>query len=160
MTSLRKLAMSSKALAFITLVSGAFVAGLDAGLVYNSFPKFADRWIPEDILAFSPTLRNITENPTTVQFNHRVLGTLTLGVLTATAIQAQRLPLPPRIKAAALALGCMGWMQVALGVTTLLLYVPVPVAAAHQSGALVTLSLAMWLAHETQMLKVLKKLPK
>lgn len=160
MASLRKFAMSSKALAFITLVSGAFVAGLDAGLVYNSFPKFADRWIPEDILAFSPTLRNITENPTTVQFNHRILGTVTLGVLTATAIKAQRLPLPPRIKAAALALGCMGWMQVALGISTLLLYVPVPVAASHQSGALVTLSLAMWLAHETQMLKVLKKLPK
>merc|ERR1712107_358518 len=70
MAAFRKLVIGSKALAFITLVSGAFVAGLDAGLVYNSFPKFADRWIPEDILAFSPTLRNITENPTTVQFNH------------------------------------------------------------------------------------------
>merc|ERR1719204_2378719 len=74
MAAFRKLVIGSKALAFITLVSGAFVAGLDAGLVYNSFPKFADRWIPEDILAFSPTLRNITENPTTVQFNHRILG--------------------------------------------------------------------------------------
>merc|ERR550517_1719485 len=67
MASFRKLVIGSKALAFITLVSGAFVAGLDAGLVYNSFPKFADRWIPEDILAFSPTLRNITENPSSVQ---------------------------------------------------------------------------------------------
>jgi len=160
MASLRKWAISSKGLAFITLVSGAFVAGLDAGLVYNSFPKFADRWIPEDILEFSPAIRNVTENPTTVQFNHRILGTTTLAVLSATALKAQRLPLPPRVKGAALALGCMGWMQVALGISTLLLYVPVPVAAAHQSGALVTLSLAMWLAHETQMLKVLKKLPK
>ena len=52
---------------------GALVAGLDAGLVYNSFPKFADRWIPSDLLAFSPTLRNFTENPTTVQFDHRIL---------------------------------------------------------------------------------------
>merc|ERR1711972_934086 len=81
MAAFRKLVIGSKALAFITLVSGAFVAGLDAGLVYNSFPKFADRWIPEDILAFSPTLRNITENPTTVQFNHRILGTSTLAAL-------------------------------------------------------------------------------
>lgn len=56
---------------------GALVAGLDAGLVYNSFPKFADRWIPSDLLAFSPTLRNFTENPTTVQFDHRIL----VGVL-------------------------------------------------------------------------------
>jgi len=156
----RKWTMSCKALAFITLVSGAFVAGLDAGLVYNSFPKFADRWIPEDILDHSPVLRNITENPTTVQFNHRILGTTTLAVLSFTAFQAQRLPLPQRMKTAALLMGCMGWMQVALGVTTLLLYVPVPVAAAHQSGALATLSLAMWLSHETQYLKMAKKLVK
>ena len=54
-------------------VSGAFVAGLDAGLVYNSYPKMADKWIPDDIMAFSPKARNITENPTTVQFNHRML---------------------------------------------------------------------------------------
>lgn len=160
LATFRKLAMTSKAFAFITLVSGAFVAGLDAGLVYNSFPKFADRWIPEDIIEQTPILRNITENPTTVQFNHRILGTTTLAVLSATAFQAQRLPLPQRIKTAALLMGCMGWMQVALGITTLLLYVPVPVAAAHQSGALATLSLAMWVSHESQYLKLAKKLAK
>ena len=89
LAQLRKMVISSKALVFLTLVSGAvycltncnfsclnlitgaFVAGLDAGLVYNSFPKFADRWIPEDLLTFSPLLRNITENPTCVQFDHR-----------------------------------------------------------------------------------------
>lgn len=53
--------------------SGAFVAGLDAGLVYNSFPKMGERWIPDDLLAFSPVLKNFFENPTTVQFDHRVL---------------------------------------------------------------------------------------
>ena len=57
-------------------------------------------------------------------------------------------------------LGFMGWMQVAMGITTLLLYVPVPVAAAHQSGALATLSLAMWVSHETKYLKLAKKLAK
>ena len=54
-------------------VSGAFVAGLDAGLVYNSFPKMGERWLPDDLLAFSPTLKNFFENPTTVQFDHRIL---------------------------------------------------------------------------------------
>ena len=187
MASFRKLVIGSKALAFITLVSGAFVAGLDAGLVYNSFPKFADRWIPEDILAFSPALRNITENPTTVQFNHRILGTSTLAALLLVATRAQSLPLPPHLKMTALALGGMGCLQVAMGITTLLLYVPVPVAAAHQSGALVsknihisspelsaalvlidliscslqaTLSLAMWLAHEMRLAKLVKHIPK
>merc|ERR1719219_1297712 len=161
LAQLRKMVISSKALVFLTLVSGAFVAGLDAGLVYNSFPKFADRWIPEDLLTFFPMLRNITENPTCVQFDHRVLGILSLSVITATAAKALRTPgLPPHIRTAALVLGAAGWMQVCLGITTLLLYVPVPVAALHQSGALATLSVAMWTAHDMKLMKIINKIPK
>jgi len=161
LAQLRKMVISSKALVFLTLVSGAFVAGLDAGLVYNSFPKFADRWIPEDLLTFSPLLRNITENPTCVQFDHRVLGILSLSLITATAAKALRTPgLPPHIRTAALVLGAAGWMQVCLGITTLLLYVPVPVAALHQSGALATLSVAMWTAHDMKFMKIISKIPK
>lgn len=52
---------------------GAFVAGLDAGLVYNSFPKFADRWIPDDLMVMSPKIKNFFENATTVQFDHRIM---------------------------------------------------------------------------------------
>ena len=54
-------------------LKGAFVAGLDAGLVYNSFPKMAGEWVPEDILLMSPRIKNFFENPTTVQFDHRIL---------------------------------------------------------------------------------------
>lgn len=64
---------STKGLIFFTALSGAFVAGMDAGLIYNTFPKMADKWIPDDIIAISPILRNFTENPSTVQFNHRIL---------------------------------------------------------------------------------------
>lgn len=64
---------STKGLVFVTALSGAFVAGMDAGLIYNTFPKMADKWIPDDILGISPVLRNFTENPTTVQFDHRIL---------------------------------------------------------------------------------------
>lgn len=63
----------SGGLIFCCGIAGAFVAGLDAGLVYNSFPKMGERWIPDDLLAFTPVLRNIFENPTTVQFDHRIL---------------------------------------------------------------------------------------
>ena len=52
---------------------GAFVAGLDAGLVYNSFPKMADRWIPSDLFALEPKWKNFFENPTATQFAHRIL---------------------------------------------------------------------------------------
>ena len=54
--------------------TGAFVAGLDAGLVYNSFPKMAGQWIPEDFFTHSPKYKNFFENPSTVQFDHRLLA--------------------------------------------------------------------------------------
>lgn len=91
---------------------GAFVAGLDAGLVYNSFPKMADKWIPTDILALSPTMVNFTENPTTVQFDHRILGTTTLAVITTLWFLSRKRMLPPRAYAAATVLGALAYLQV------------------------------------------------
>lgn len=165
------------------IVSGAFVAGLDAGLVYNSFPLMAGRIIPSDIFAYAPWLSNFTENPTTVQFNHRILGTSTLAFVTFIALKARNLPLHPRYKCyilsrnlsvilnylprtcltitlfifrtmkAVAALTFFSWMQVGLGITTLLTYVPVSIAAMHQANALITLSSALWLSHEVKNLK-------
>merc|ERR1712045_240886 len=158
--SVRKLAMGTKGLVFFTAISGAFVAGLDAGLTYNSFPLMAGKVIPDDLFAYAPWLSNFTENPTTVQFDHRILGTTTLGAISYMFYKSRGLKLPLGAQRAALAVMCMGWMQVGLGITTLLLYVPVPIAALHQSGALVTLSTALWLSHELKLMKFLKRLPK
>jgi len=160
MVQLRKLAMGSKALVFLTAVSGAFVAGLDAGLVYNSFPLMADKVIPDDLFAYAPWLSNFTENPTTVQFDHRILGTSTLAFITYVFLKSRGVPLTPRAQKAATAMFFMGWMQVGLGITTLLTYVPTSIAAMHQAGALVTLSSALWLSHELKLMKVLKHVPK
>lgn len=88
------------------------MAGLDAGLVYNSFPKMADRWIPTDILAYSPALRNFTENPTTVQFDHRILGISTLSMITGLFLLSRRQLLPKRAYKAATAVAIMGYLQV------------------------------------------------
>lgn len=88
------------------------MAGLDAGLVYNSFPKMADRWIPSDIMALEPKLSNVTENPTTVQFNHRILGTTTLFMITGLYLMAKRRKLPPRAYKATMAVGALAWLQV------------------------------------------------
>lgn len=153
----RKYAHVTKGFIFLTALSGAFVAGLDAGLVYNSFPKMADRWIPSDLLAFSPALRNFTENPTTVQFDHRILGITTLSMISGLYILSRRCTLPPRAYKAATAVAIMGWAQVLLGITTLLTYVPVPIAASHQSGSLILLSVAVWLTHELKLLKLIPK---
>lgn len=153
----KRLAYAAKGLIFLTAFSGAFVAGLDAGLVYNSFPKMGDQWIPNDILAFEPINKNITENPTTVQFNHRILGISTLTLVTAMWLLSKKTKLPRRAYYAINAAAIVGWLQVTLGITTLLNHVPVPLAAAHQSGSLLLLSFAVWLSHELRLLKYLPK---
>eukprot|EP00126_Sphaerothecum_destruens_P011117 Sdes_comp20860_c0_seq1m17705 len=139
---------------FFTAISGALVAGLDAGLVYNSFPKMADRWIPQDIFSISPLWKNFLENPTTVQFDHRILGLSTVALITAFWFYSKRLSLP---KSARIALNTtlgVCYLQATLGISTLLYFVPVHLAASHQAGSLTLLTCILWLAHE------LKKLPK
>jgi cytochrome c oxidase assembly protein subunit 15 len=148
---------TTKALVFVTALSGALVAGLDAGLDYNSFPKMADRWIPTDILSMSPKWKNFFENATTVQFDHRFFGELVFCVVTGLWLYSRRLPLNARTRLAVNCLMATTLLQVGLGITTLLLYVPKTLAASHQSGALTVLSTAIWLSHE---LKLLKRIPK
>ncbi|XP_038265818.2 uncharacterized protein LOC119858695 isoform X1 [Dermochelys coriacea] len=151
---LRRFAHGTAALIFLTALSGAFVAGLDAGLVYNSFPKMGERWIPDDLLSFSPVLKNIFENPTTVQFNHRILGITSVTAITALYLLSRKIPLPRRTKIAVASLIAVAYMQVGLGISTLLLYVPTPLAATHQSGSLALLTVALWLMNE------LRRVPK
>uniref|UniRef100_A0A3Q3K7I4 Cytochrome c oxidase assembly homolog 15 (yeast) n=1 Tax=Monopterus albus TaxID=43700 RepID=A0A3Q3K7I4_MONAL len=151
---LRRFAKGTGGLVFFTALSGAFVAGLDAGLVYNSFPKMGDRWIPDDLLAFSPTLKNFFENPTTVQFNHRILGISSLMAITGLYLFSRRMVLPRRAKIAISLLAAMAYGQVVLGISTLLFYVPTPLAATHQSGSVALLSFAIWVLAE------LRKIPK
>jgi len=73
MKKFKRIVYSTKGMIFLTAISGAFVAGMDAGLIYNTFPKMADKWIPDDMFAMSPIWKNFTENPTMIQFNHRIL---------------------------------------------------------------------------------------
>nr|XP_012232806.1 PREDICTED: cytochrome c oxidase assembly protein COX15 homolog [Linepithema humile] len=148
----KRLVHSTKGLIFFTALSGAFVAGMDAGLIYNTFPKMADKWIPDDINAISPMLRNFTENPTTVQFNHRILGISTVTLITCLAIVSRKYKLPGRGRKAVAAVLCAGYLQVLLGITTLLNHVPVMLAASHQSGSLILLSTIIWLCHELKYL--------
>ncbi|XP_058399721.1 cytochrome c oxidase assembly protein COX15 homolog [Diceros bicornis minor] len=151
---LRRFAHGTAGLVFLTALSGAFVAGLDAGLVYNSFPKMGESWIPQDLLTFSPILRNVFENPTMVQFDHRILGITSVTAVTALYFLSRRIPLPPRTKVAAATLLALAYTQVGLGISTLLMYVPTVLAAAHQSGSLALLSVALWLMNE------LRRVPK
>jgi len=138
---------------FTTALSGALVAGMEAGLTYNSWPKMADRWIPTDLFAKSPVWRNFWANSTTVQFDHRWLGQLTFLLASGTWLYTRSLPLTPRLRWASNLVMMLACFQLSLGVSTLLLYVPKNLAATHQSGALALLTSSLWLSHELKLVR-------
>lgn len=126
----------------VTIVAGGFVAGLHAGLIDNTFPLMGGRLVPADYAALHPFLRNLTENLEAVQFDHRLLATATAALILVTVGYGWRRSYGNgRLALAALA-GLVG-LQYALGVTTLLLVVPVGVATLHQTVAVLLLSAAL-----------------
>lgn len=134
------------ALVALTIVSGGFVAGLKAGHAYNTFPKMGDQWLPPAGWLLEPGWRNLFENIATVQFDHRLLAIITLFGIMGFWAAAVHNP-TKRVRQAAHLLMGMALIQVTLGISTLLLHVPVALAATHQGGALVLLSLALLANH-------------
>ncbi|RKZ85078.1 MAG: heme A synthase [Candidatus Parabeggiatoa sp. nov. 1] len=135
-------------LIFITALSGGFVAGLKAGFVYNTFPLMGGHLIPNGLFALEPLWRNFFENITTVQFDHRLLATLLFFIIPTLWLVARRVNLPTRTRWGLHTLVIILGIQITLGISTLLLYVPVPLAAAHQGGALVLLTAALFVSHQ------------
>ena len=134
-------------LVFVTVMSGGFVAGLKAGFVYNTFPLMDGRWIPEAMFLQEPLWRNFFENMATVQFDHRVLAILTFLGICAFWLAARRRVTTPQARAGMHLLLAVAVLQVALGISTLLLYVPVALAATHQAGALLLFTAVLFLNH-------------
>jgi len=122
---------------FITILSGGLVAGLKAGFAYNTFPLMDGQLIPDAILMQKPLWRNFLENIATVQFDHRLLATLTFSGILLLWLVSWRHALPGQVRTGLQLLLAAGLLQVTLGISTLLLHVPVPLAAAHQGNALV-----------------------
>ncbi len=133
---------------FVTMMSGAFVAGLKAGYTYNTFPLMAGKWVPDGIWSMTPAYLNVFENPTTVQFHHRVLALATFLAVLVVWLGAKRLTLTGPERAWMHAAGIAVVIQAALGVSTLVLRVPAALAALHQAGAMVLLTVLLCLAHE------------
>ena len=140
-------ALAAVALVSVTVVSGAFVAGLDAGLVHNSFPLMGGGFVPDDLLTLKPLLLNFFENRAAVQFDHRVLAYATIAAVVLLWLAARRRGVPGPVRAGVSVLFLAVSLQAALGIVTLVLFVPVPVAAAHQAGALILFTAALWLLH-------------
>jgi cytochrome c oxidase assembly protein subunit 15 len=155
--ALQRSALGLTALTLITAFSGAFVAGLDAGMQYNEFPWMGwdptpgverRRIVPPEYWSMDPAWLNWFENSAAVQFNHRVLGVSTFLASNALWLWSRRVPTLPRVaRVAATSVAHMAWLQVALGISTLIYVVPVPLAATHQAGSLTLLTLSTWFLH-------------
>ena len=150
-TKLRTAALAMTGLTAITIVSGALVAGNDAGRAYNTFPKMDGHWIPPEIWERIPWHRNLIENTATVQWNHRFLGTttaLTAVSLVLIGLSPSRAALvTPQVRKGLYALGLATGTQFSLGVATLLAYVPLSLAAAHQLGSIAVFTSGIYLVH-------------
>lgn len=145
-------------LTFTTAMSGALVAGLDAGLIYNEFPYMGLGLTPPRSELFDPFYsrdptgqnkdlywRNFLENPSLVQLDHRILATSTFTAVMGLFAYAKyntsmKAFLPVAAKKGVHGVVGFVWLQVILGISTLIYMIPIPLASAHQAGALALLT--------------------
>lgn len=147
---LRRGLAAAVGLTIITLLSGGFVAGLDAGRVYNTFPLMGGQIVPPGYLLPGAAWRNAFENPAAAQFHHRVLA-LGTGVLwLALALASRRPRVPVQLRRAAAACAATVFLQIGLGITTLLLRVPIVLGVLHQVTGLAVLAVALMAAHTSR----------
>lgn len=130
-------------LVFLVMLSGGLVAGLDAGFSYNTFPLMNGDWVAAEAFSEEPWLRDLFENRASVQFEHRLLALVAALAVAALWIAARPARLGRRAGLAVHALLAALVAQVTLGVLTLIYVVPVALAAAHQAGAMVLISVAV-----------------
>ena len=127
-----------------TIIVGAFVAGLDAGLIYNTFPKMGQGLVPPDLWRDGLGFLNLFENPVTVQFIHRVLAIAMLLAVYLFWGASRAARLGPALRLSCSGLMLMANVQAFLGVATLVLFVPVWLGALHQAGALILFTAGLW----------------
>ncbi len=134
-------------LAVLTMAAGALVAGLHAGLIYNSFPSMNGAWFPGEAFDLRPGWINFFENHALVQFDHRLLATASWLGAVVLWLWSRRLELAPDLGRRLALVPLAATLQAGLGIATLLAAVPVGLAAAHQAGAFLLFSALLWALH-------------
>ena len=137
----------------LTVVSGAFVAGLRAGTIYNTFPLMAGTVVPPGYQELAGWWTNALENPVAAQFHHRVLAILTGLFALTLAWRARRAgedALDAEAARAVQVVGAVALVQVALGIATLLLAVPIVLGVLHQLVGVLTLHAAVLALHRVR----------
>ncbi len=144
---LQRFSIGLSALIYLMILSGGLVAGTHAGNAYSTWPLMGDSFVPAGLYAMTPAWLSAFEDITTIQFNHRMFAYLIVALVVAFAIRAFRFGIVGRLKVGIFCLiGLLG-MQVTLGISTLIFYVPIPVAAAHQVGAIALLTASLFISH-------------
>jgi cytochrome c oxidase assembly protein subunit 15 len=145
---LKRFAYALTALIFVMVLSGGLVAGIRAGFAYNTFPLMNGFLVPPEIMRIEPWFLNFFYNMATVQFDHRAIAwvlALAVPVFWWRVRASPDAPAPARSGANVL-LGLLA-LQITLGICTLLLLVPLPLAAAHQAGAMLLFAASLNVAH-------------
>jgi heme a synthase len=148
---LRRSLLVFLSLLMVTIVAGSLVAGTQAGFEFNTFPLMEGHLLPSGYARLQPFVRNLTQNLAAVQFDHRILATLTALAGAMVVAVGLRHPLR-RVRRAVMAVGALVVTQYLLGVATLLLVVPVPVAVVHQTNAVLVLTGGLYALHATRVI--------
>ena len=138
-------ALSLWGLSYLTILAGALVAGLHAGLTYNTFPLMDGDLVPDGLYTQGPWYLNHFENVTTVQFQHRILALLTLGMTVWVFFKFRALELFS-LNVCVVIVG----IQVVIGIATLLYVVPLGLASLHQACGLLVFTALTWFNFEAR----------
>ena len=134
-------------LIFLMILSGGLVAGTKAGFAYPTWPLMGDSFIPAGLYSMAPAWLSAFEDITTIQFNHRIFAYVIVALVLVFAAKTLKADIKGSAKTGVFCLIGLLILQVTLGVSTLIFYVPVPVAAAHQVGAVALLSASLFVSH-------------
>ncbi len=143
LASFRPLALV--ALIFLMILSGGFVAGTDAGFAYATWPLMGESFVPPAL--YADGWISAFEQVATIQFNHRMFAYLLVAIIVAVAVSNYRASDDRRVRIASAMLAVALLIQVTLGISALLTHIAIPVAAAHQGGAIVLLTATLFFAH-------------
>jgi cytochrome c oxidase assembly protein subunit 15 len=143
----RRYALALAALVFVMVLTGGFVAGIRAGFAYNTFPLMNGAIVPPELFMLEPWWKNFFWNMATVQFDHRLLAWVLAIAVPLLWWRVGRAGSTPRARFGANLLLVLLATQIALGIATLINVVPLPLAAAHQAGAMLVFAAALNVAH-------------
>jgi cytochrome c oxidase assembly protein subunit 15 len=147
LSKLKPFSYTLSGLIFLMILTGGLVAGTRAGFAYPTFPLMGDSFIPPGLYDMNPIWLSAFEDITTIQFNHRIFAYLLFTLILTFAFKALRQITNNHFRKSIYALVGLLLLQITLGISTLLMHVPIAVAAAHQVVAVLLFTASLYISH-------------